>query len=426
MDAGNRAREYAHDNAVLALGAVSTILAERKRSENYGVPLGKPKQVYIINSLKHPSEAELLRRVYGDGFYLLSVYSDFSRRKNHLERKGLNSEQAKELMTRDEAEDEIPFGQRTRDTFHLADFFVHLDSDEDKLWNTIERITQLIFGHPYVTPVFDEFAMFMAFSASLRSADLSRQVGALVARDREVLSTGANDCPQFGGGLYWPKADSKGAVRDEERGRDYTRGYDSNDDRKSRIVDEMTRNLTHKGHIGDETAIWEAVRKSPIDDITEYGRVVHAEMEALLACARSNIGCKGAHLYCTTFPCHNCAKHLIAAGITRVVYVEPYPKSLALDLHDDSAVFGFPEWENGQDKVTFEPFVGVGPRRFFDLFSMRHGSGYPVSRKDKETGKTLDWHTEHCVLRMPMLPWAYLQREELAGDRFNRLLEKGE
>lgn len=92
MDAGNRARQYTQDNAVLALGAVSTILAGR--SEDHGNPLGKPNQAYIINSLKHPSEAELLRRVYGDGFYLLSVYSDFSRRKSHLERKGLNSGQA--------------------------------------------------------------------------------------------------------------------------------------------------------------------------------------------------------------------------------------------------------------------------------------------------------------------------------------------
>lgn len=329
-------------------------------------------------------------------------------------------------MTRDEAEDEIPFGQRTRDTFHLADFFVHLDSDEDKLWNTIERIKQVIFGHPYVTPVFDEFAMFMAFSASLRSADLSRQVGALVARDGEVLSTGANDCPRFGGGLYWPEADSRGSVRDVERGRDYKRGFDSNDHRKSRIVDDVIESIVDAGHSIDEAAIREALRKSPIDDITEYGRVVHAEMEALLACARNNISCKRASLYCTTFPCHNCAKHLIAAGITRVVYVEPYPKSLALNLHDDSAVFGFPEWENGQDKVTFEPFVGVGPRRFFDLFSMRHGSGYRVRRKNKHTGEKLNWNTEDGLLRMPMLPWAYLEREQLAGDRFGQLLEKGE
>ena len=44
---------------------------------------------------------------------------------------------------------------------------------------------------PYVTPLFDEFAMFMAFAAALRSADLSRQVGAVVGKSNEIISTGA-------------------------------------------------------------------------------------------------------------------------------------------------------------------------------------------------------------------------------------------
>ena len=44
----------------------------------------------------------------------------------------------------------------------------------------------------------------------------------------------------------------------------------------------------------------------------------HAEMEALLSCARSGVSTRGATLYSTTFPCHNCAKHIIAAGVARV------------------------------------------------------------------------------------------------------------
>lgn len=43
-----------------------------------------------------------------------------------------------------------------------------------------------------------------------------------------------------------------------------------------------------------------------------------------------------ATLYSTTYPCHGCAKHIVAAGISEVVYYEPYPKSRALALHDDS------------------------------------------------------------------------------------------
>ncbi|MFO2375906.1 cytidine deaminase, partial [Pseudomonas aeruginosa] len=72
-----------------------------------------------------------------------------------------------------------------------------------QLW----RVIDILFGQPYVTPTFDEYAMFMAFSASLRSADLSRQVGAVLTRDEGIISTGANDVPKAGGGLYWPELD---------------------------------------------------------------------------------------------------------------------------------------------------------------------------------------------------------------------------
>ncbi|MCB2462707.1 hypothetical protein KQ705_15750, partial [Listeria monocytogenes] len=78
--------------------------------------------------------------------------------------------------------------------------------------------------------------------------------------------------------------------------------------------------------------------------------------------------------YCTTFPCHNCAKPILAAGITRVVYVEPYPKSRALEFHSESIHLKSQLDEKHDEKlVAFEPFIGVGPRRFLDLFSMNLG-----------------------------------------------------
>ena len=80
----------------------------------------------------------------------------------------------------------------------------------------------------------------------------------------------------------------------------------------------------------------EVLKDTGILDITEYGRAVHAEMEALLSCGRSGVSTRQCTLYTTTFPCHNCAKHIVASGISRVVFVEPYPKSLANDLHSDA------------------------------------------------------------------------------------------
>lgn len=139
-------------------------------------------------------------------------------------------------------------------------------------------------------------------------------------------------------------------------------------------------------------------------------------MEALLSCARNNISSRGATLYSTTFPCHNCAKHIIAAGIRRVVYVEPYPKSKAAEFHSDAATLGF---SGSETTVHFEPFVGVGPRRFFDLFSMHLGSGYQMKRKDRD-GLTVAWAPEISKLRIQLLPCSYIDLETLAAAKFNR------
>ena len=68
-------------------------------------------------------------------------------------------------------------------------------------------------------------------------------------------------------------------------------------------------------------------------DLIEFSRTVHAEMAAIVDAARRGVSVQDCNLYTTTFPCHECAKHIVAAGIRRVVYIEPYPKSQALSLH---------------------------------------------------------------------------------------------
>lgn len=426
MTSGDEARRSTGHNSILALAVVSQIYGQRKVGrDNKLQPL--PRHAYIINSLKHPDEVNALRRIYGNAFYLLGVYVAPENRLHYLKRvKNMLECDAKALMQRDESEGQI-YGQRMRDTFHLSDFFVHLeDGDETEVQKTqaiIGRFLNIIFADPYRTPLFDEFAMFLAFSAATRSADLSRQIGAVIAQGEDILASGANDCPRPGGGTYWPFQHSDGSVRDVDNGRDYKHGHDRNDEEKLRLVTDVVDRLkrTWKTNIAMpewcdeyEKLLQEALASSTIDDITEYGRVVHAEMDALLACARNGISCHGATLYSTTFPCHNCAKHIISAGIKRVVYVEPYPKSKALEFHDDAAFAGFQAANPEDRRVAFEPFVGVGPRRFFDLFSMKEGSGFPLYRKDKSTGKILNWTATDGTIRIPELPWSYLDREEIA------------
>ena len=405
MDAGDEARREAEDNSILALGAASLIATMREKRDGDETPRHPARRAYIINSLKHPEEVLCLREIYPQGFYLLGIHSDEKRRHAYLSKdKGIEPQKATDLMHRDE-DGHLLHGQRVADTFYLSDFFVRLNEDHDVLKNSIWRIFDILFGNPYKTPTFDEYAMFLAFAAALRSADLSRQVGAVIAKNNEIIATGANDCPRFRGGLYWPEVDGAD-ITDRQDGRDYMRGDDSNRVEQQRIIDEIIDKAVKLGI--SEEPLRQALEASRIRDLTEFGRVVHAEMEALLSCARNHVNASHATLYCTTFPCHNCAKHIIAAGIERVVYIEPYQKSKAVEFHSDAIAAGF----------KFEPFVGVGPRRFFDLFSMRLGSGQALKRKD-EDGHVLEWKAETSHMRLQMLPCSYLDLELLASEKFN-------
>ena len=60
--------------------------------------------------------------------------------------------------------------------------------------------------------------------------------------------------------------------------------------------------------------------------------------------------------------------------------------------------------------VVFRPFLGVGPRRYFDLFSMSLGNGYAVKRKAK--GVKAAWERGAATPRVPLLEVSFLDEEE--------------
>ncbi|MBN0401593.1 deoxycytidylate deaminase, partial [Pseudomonas aeruginosa] len=96
------------------------------------------------------------------------------------------------------------FGQKLERTVQLADFFIRNNQDNiSNLHNPCQRFVALVHGRNGITPTADESGMYAAYSASLKSAFLSRQVGAAIAnKDGNVISLGWNDVPKFGGGLY--------------------------------------------------------------------------------------------------------------------------------------------------------------------------------------------------------------------------------
>lgn len=112
----------------------------------------------------------------------------------------------------------------------------------------------------------------------------------------------------------------------------------------------------------------------------EYSRSVHAEMEAILAVARSGrSGIIGSILYVTTYPCDNCAKHIIASGIHKVVFIEPYPKSRAQSFYRN-LISEQSDTNEIKNTVKFAQFIGVSPQAYHRLFR------YSFDRKDDITG----------------------------------------
>lgn len=411
MIEGDKIRKSSNNHGILAYGAARLVSECR--------PSSSGKIAYIVNSLKHPDEVSSLRKIYGQGFYLIGVHSDKKRRMAYLTSdKGLKQTEASELVSIDEDE-KIKHGQKTRDTFHLSDFYLNLGKNDDQVKNTIQRFLELIFSQPYKNPTFDEFAMYMAFSSSVRSGDLSRQVGAVISKNKQIIATGANEVPAAGGGHYWAEMNNEtGEVYDIMDGKDYTRQQDSNKVAQNEIISSLQSSIKDIEGINSEilAEITSKLNDSPINDLTEFGRVVHAEMQAILSCAKEGIGCMDGTLYCTTFPCHNCAKHLIAAGIKRVVYVEPYAKSKALEFHNESITME----NDSSELVLFEPFIGVGARRFLDFFSMNSGAGTKLKRKNKD-GSTVTWKKETAKLRVVLSPESYLNLERCAIEVFKKI-----
>lgn len=410
MNQGNDLRRNTNSPELMALAAIREINQFRVSAlPDHASDEIKPllKTVHILATLKRPEEVEILRKVYGTGFFLIGIHdSEKGRRDFLVDQKGIELSAADQLM-RDDEDDEAEYGQLTRETYYLADVFISLH--ENKYKGQLVRFVELLFGHPYHTPTLDEYAMYLASGSSLRSSQLGRQVGAaVISKNGDLIGVGCNDVPRAGGGLYW--------CTDEGDARDHILKEDTNDQQKKQILDDLLARLKCADLSEHERKT--ILKGAMFFDITEFGRAVHAEMDAILSCSRSGVSVLGACLFTTTFPCHNCARHLIASGISRVVYIEPYVKSAALKLHEDAIVVVDSISKKNKkstvfrDKIPFESFVGIGPRRYSDLFSLKPTYGPEIARK--RDGKVILWSKEPHKPRLPMHPISYLQREEIA------------
>ena len=139
-------------------------------------------------------------------------------------------------------------------------------------------------------PDWDEYFMEITTVVAKRSTCKRRAVGAIIVKDKHILSTGYNGAP---------------------------------------------KGMRHCAELG------ECLREKmnvPSGERHELCRGLHAEQNAIIQAAVQGASIAGATLYCTTAPCSICAKMLINAGIERVVYHGDYPDRLAMEYFAEAEV----------------------------------------------------------------------------------------
>ena len=292
-----------------------------------------------------------------------------------------------------------------------------------------DRFIPLVFGKPHITPTIGEVAMMHAYAAGIRSADLSRQIGAVaVARDGRILVTGCNEVPRGGGGQYWES--------DIDDRRDFKTGRDLNDRKKRDAIIEMIARM--RAFFREEFAIDApaeiyqrmlsegTLSGTTVDSLIEFGRVSHAEMSAITSATLQGLALRDCDLYTTTFPCHMCTRLIIACGIRNVFYIEPYPKSAATQMYGDGEIVVNPVLTRSQlrsrlfdDRIEDKrshliPFDGVAPRRYTELFTKSRS-------KDKKEGSVLDFVPLSAKpRRTPEFTVMFAAAEDYLSQRWSR------
>ncbi len=154
----------------------------------------------------------------------------------------------------------------------------------------------------------DDYFMEIAHIISKRSTCLRHKVGAIITKDKQIITTGYN-----GAARGMPHCLDVGCLRDE--------------------------------------------KNIPSGERHEICRAVHAEQNAIIQAARQGASIKGGTLYCTINPCIICSKMIVNAGITRVVYEEEYSgEQKGIKFLEDAGVKVENYETDRMDRYTTEKF----------------------------------------------------------------------
>lgn len=375
---------------ILAAMAIKKIDEKRKKSKKEN----GQKNAYIINQIKNKGEYDLLSNIYDINYIQISCFSNKNNQDKKLKDKFKDSntstenldklKKTKGLIKEDFLKNKFPEetleklieeyikeyqekilpdathkliekdridpsqedknGQQIDDIFHESHYFINLDRNDTELNSQVSKFVDLLFGKYNEYPTQDEFGMSLAHAASVRSNfPGQRQIGScIISKMGEVISVGS---------IKAPAPHSNPNKIDEDNIAD---GYHKIKEKIKKWTEEIKKN--------QELCKF-------IKDSIDFHPCTHAELSAILDAAKQGVSIRGATLYTTTFPCHLCARDIISGGISKVVFCEAYPKSKNEELY--SNILEIDPESPSDDKVPFNTFFGVGPKRYHYVYNLK-------------------------------------------------------
>jgi len=234
---------------------------------------------YIVDSIRNPGEVEELKKL--QNFYLIYINAPAEVRFERIKARGREEDPQtfEEFLKLEKMEEENKEGykQQLKKTAGMADFTILNDSSIERFYESIDGVLERVIKRfEFKRPVWDEYFMNIAKVVSSRANCIKRKIGAVIVKDKRVISTGYNGTPRGVKNCY-----EGGCPR-------------------CNAFTESGKNL-------------------------ESCFCAHAEENAIVQAAYHGVSVKGGTLYTTYSPCLYCARMIINAGIVEVVYNEQYP-----------------------------------------------------------------------------------------------------
>ena len=282
---------------------------------------------WVIDSIRNPAEVHYLRR-FSQNFFLFGIYANRELRWDRV-RTGYNGNRRDfdHDDERDAGRDSPEHGQRVEDCFAEAD--VVLTNEEqftavgNERFHSLQGKIEGYVGHISAPlsrrqPTQMETLMAAAYTLSQRSSCLKRKVGAVLTDDEgSIISSGFNEVPRHSRPCADEFRECARTVRRQNFAKSFNEKFPQVEERAA-ILDLFRREFR----------------------LLDTCRALHAEENAIVNLARNgrSVPLDQCTLYTTTYPCRLCANKIVNLGISRVVYLEPYPDPVAKVILRDGGV----------------------------------------------------------------------------------------